>query len=1208
MEFAPPLVEGQRIFRHYQLKRFLGRGPLGAAWLARHEGMDRDLAMRFLPDLWLRDERVLSALRAGVVRLLELTHANLVRVFDFLRDDQCAAVVTEFVDGEPLQDLKVQQEQRCFEVEMLRPLIAQLCDVLDYTHRYHDAVHGDLTPANLLITHRGELKVGDFGLVRSLFDVIENEDTGTVAGTLAYISPERARGQPSEVADDIYGFGATLYDLLTSRPPFFRGNILLQIENAAPPSMAERRAEFEISGQPIPPEWEEVVAACLAKKPEDRPQSIEEVGVRLGLMERQTPRPARPVAPPAPPPGPRVEYPTGVETMSMPARPEDATIRAGNESPAPRPAPIHVGGRIFQRFTLQREIGRGLTSVVWLATDEEFQRPVALKLLPDVILHDREAVNELKLEAERARQLDHPHIVRQFDFVHDPHGAAIIMEFVDGEAVDTMKAARDGAPWNPSEIASWLTQLCAALDHAHQVARLVHRDVKPANLLVARSGDLKLTGFGTSRSLSDSMTRVSLTSTGGSLAYLSPEQALGAAPSAADDIYAFGATAYELLTGRPPFFRGNLLHQLNTALPPPIGERRAELGHAGEPIPPSWEEVIQACLAKRSQDRPANMREVAERLAARGVETPNPSAPAAAADLDAEQSRTTIRRMIASPKPEAEPGTILQPAELRAVIRKMIGSPAPAASAVDSKTPGQLAPDELRTVIRQMIGEPPSTPQPAPEKALGPDELRSVITKLAASGSASEAANIAKPSQISSPEELRATIRKMVGLTEDQKRSGPLAPEELRAVIRQMISGGEATAPVPPVQPLGGEELRGVIRSVIAGDSVSKPASGALQREELRAVIAKMETPGAAASPADAARPAPEKVLTVASAQPAAASAVAKSESRLSQTAEPRERPGEKPPPGSPLRVSAPAAAPAAPAKAPPAPAPPQRAEIAARRGTTLETTASAVPPPAPPPSEPKTVPSSAIETTSPPRKMPEQKPAMPPRPAAVARMEGAGSVVPPPLPPAGSAPAASSPPVDSARRGAQPAASNQSAASVPPPPSPFPTGRRTVLLVSAAAIAALAVGTALFFAVTKLRRNQPVAQTGSGAVEQPSTQPPEATPAPQPPLAQRTVTVQELSNLAGQPPLREAVYLVGDFIATSSQASTAILRPDAGKSGPLARQIRIVADYPENAMPPREGETVTWTAATRCLIRAVRRGNDGQINVELVVGGRTTG
>src|SRR5436190_3900399 len=128
----PPLAEGHRCFRHYVLKRFLGRGPLGAAWLARHEGMDRDLAMRFLPELWLHDERVLTALRDGVVRLLEFTHANLVRMFDFLRDDHRAAIVTEFVDGELLQEVKTQQPQRCFEVDVLRPWVSQLCEVLDY--------------------------------------------------------------------------------------------------------------------------------------------------------------------------------------------------------------------------------------------------------------------------------------------------------------------------------------------------------------------------------------------------------------------------------------------------------------------------------------------------------------------------------------------------------------------------------------------------------------------------------------------------------------------------------------------------------------------------------------------------------------------------------------------------------------------------------------------------------------------------------------------------------------------------------------------------------------------------------------------------------------------------------------------------------------------------------------------------------------------
>src|SRR3954454_18074994 len=119
--------------------------------------MGRGLTVRWLPQPWLHDERILAALRGAVVRLLEFTHANLVRVFDFAREERAAAIVTEFVDGEPVQESKVRQRQRCFEVDDLRPWIAQLCEVLDYTHRYHEAVHGDLSPGVLLLTKRGEI-------------------------------------------------------------------------------------------------------------------------------------------------------------------------------------------------------------------------------------------------------------------------------------------------------------------------------------------------------------------------------------------------------------------------------------------------------------------------------------------------------------------------------------------------------------------------------------------------------------------------------------------------------------------------------------------------------------------------------------------------------------------------------------------------------------------------------------------------------------------------------------------------------------------------------------------------------------------------------------------------------------------------------------------------------------------------------------------
>jgi serine/threonine protein kinase len=277
--------------------------------------------------------------------------------------------------------------------------------------------------------------------------------------------------------------------------------------------------------------------------------------------------------------------------------------------------------KLFGRFTLKKVLGRGGMGIVWLAQDEELQRKVAMKFLPDMIIRDREAVEDLKRETRRSLDLTHHHIVRIYDFTQDETSAAIVMEYVDGETLSAMKTQQPGGCFAVSVLAPWIGHFCAALEYAHRQARVVHRDLKPANLMVNSRGELKITDFGISRSMSDSMTRVSMSNTAGTLAYMSPEQALGAPPAALDDVYAFGATVYDLLTGRPPFFRGNLQVQLETVVPPPMMQRREELGHEGEPIPALWEEVIAMCLAKRPQDRPQSMGDVAAMLGLGGPST-----------------------------------------------------------------------------------------------------------------------------------------------------------------------------------------------------------------------------------------------------------------------------------------------------------------------------------------------------------------------------------------------------------------------------------------------------------------------------------------------------------------------------------------------------------------------------------------------------------
>jgi serine/threonine protein kinase len=137
-------------------------------------------------------------------------------------------------------------------------------------------------------------------------------------------------------------------------------------------------------------------------------------------------------------------------------------------------------------------------------------------------------------------------------------------------------------------------------------ARIAHRDLKPRNLMVTREGRLKVADFGIASSLAETMSGVSIRhDAAGTPPFMSPQQARGERPTSADDIYAVGATLYDLLTGKPPFFRGDIIGQLMHEVPHKMNDRRAELGVTGRaPIPPAWERVVAACLAKDAALRP----------------------------------------------------------------------------------------------------------------------------------------------------------------------------------------------------------------------------------------------------------------------------------------------------------------------------------------------------------------------------------------------------------------------------------------------------------------------------------------------------------------------------------------------------------------------------------------------------------------------------
>ncbi len=284
-EFA----SGQKVFGRYMLIKVLGRGGMGIVWLARDEELERDVALKFLPDLMIHDHAAFDHLRREAKRCLELTHPHIVRIHDFVHDERSGCISMEYIDGETLSNLRAEKEQRVFEPDEIARWMSQLCDALDYAHNRANVIHCDLKPANLMVNQRGDLKIQDFGIARSLTDPVSRltVEQGR-SGTLVYMSPQQLNGERWTQLDDIYSLGATIYELLTSKPPFYSGNIDRQICERVAPSMTERRKELDIEPPLVPPLWEDAIAACLAKDPSRRPQSAAEVAQRLQLASRQT--------------------------------------------------------------------------------------------------------------------------------------------------------------------------------------------------------------------------------------------------------------------------------------------------------------------------------------------------------------------------------------------------------------------------------------------------------------------------------------------------------------------------------------------------------------------------------------------------------------------------------------------------------------------------------------------------------------------------------------------------------------------------------------------------------------------------------------------------------------------------------------------------------------------------------------------------------
>lgn len=544
-------MQSGRTILHYRILEKIGEGGMGEVYKAEDLKLGRQVALKVLPASATADNNAKRRLLQEARAASALNHSNIVTIYSIEEADGFDFIVMEYVEGETLRSVIGRGP---LEVSRLLELSSQIADALFAAHSA-GLIHRDIKPSNILVTPRGQAKILDFGLAKSVqladqkvsmeLTLSKLTQTGMIVGTVAYMSPEQTRGESLDFRTDIFSLGCVLYEAATGKVPFTGPSVLSVLHEIA---TADPPAPSTISAS-VPQGLDAIIKRALAKDPAQRYGSASELAAAL------------------------------------------RGLRFGN------------------RYQILREIGRGGMGVVYLARDPMLERDVAIKVItPDAMGPD--AAARFQREARVVAKMDHPAIVSIYDI--GEHGGSLffVMPYVPGTSLrDFLKEET----LSLGDVIDIGIQTADALEYSHSKG-VVHRDIKPENILVTRGESaaaeirVRVTDFGLAMATAQSH----LTKTGtlvGTISYLSPEQLSQRELDGRSDIYSLGTVLYECLVGEPPFSGEiqSVLYRIAHETPP--APRLL-----GREVPEELEQIVMRCLEKDSAKRPQRAREVAEAL------------------------------------------------------------------------------------------------------------------------------------------------------------------------------------------------------------------------------------------------------------------------------------------------------------------------------------------------------------------------------------------------------------------------------------------------------------------------------------------------------------------------------------------------------------------------------------------------------------------
>jgi serine/threonine-protein kinase len=556
-----------RSFERFTLLRRIARGGMGEVYLATAggiEGAERPVVIKIIRKDHDTDSSFLARFLDEARIQSQLHHPGVAQILEASTDNGGKPyVVVEYVEGKNLGDVRGRAAQLGVRIEWPDALALALTigDALAHVHERTDAegrpldiVHRDLSPQNVMVGYGGDVKLIDFGTARG-----ENRRCHTVSGVVfakpGYVAPEVANNTPGGVPADLYAFGVMLWELVAGR------RFLVGEPSAHLAAVGAGTKSLTPIAQSVgaPLELDMVLARLTALRIEDRYASARQATADLVRLVQRAPSRSdgdRSVRGriahlmhrlyPAEPARSRADF-QGLVAEARSAKPAPALL-------PPSPPPPADSARLLPgtRYRIERELGRGAVGIVFEATHEDLGRRVALKVL-DREFAGGEARGRFVAEARAVARIEHEGLVHLHEFGFTSDGRPFYaMELVDGEPLDRRLAARGTFPWR--EAVKLAIDTTHAVEAAH-LAGLVHRDIKPHNLLLTAEGRVKLLDFGVAKPKNELEAHfpddADALSVIGTPEYMAPEQARGMA-DARSDVYALGAVLYELVTGSLP--------------------------------------------------------------------------------------------------------------------------------------------------------------------------------------------------------------------------------------------------------------------------------------------------------------------------------------------------------------------------------------------------------------------------------------------------------------------------------------------------------------------------------------------------------------------------------------------------------------------------------------------------------------------------------